>query len=599
MTQRSKAAGIALVIIAALTISKFFLYWISGSLAVLSEAWHSIADIGTTILVFSSIILQEKKGANAKNPDTFPEKSIPANERTTHFLSQLFSRIHSVNAELKVAVLIGVLLTGAALSLFAKAIIAEKVVVSAPLMTGLIFIGLSFGSYFLARFEECVGNAEDSVALIADSRHNRADMAISLLTGISLILYHFRFNVDRLVGIIISLYILTFALELSVNSVRAIIKGRQKISFDYTITSIIWKACRFSTYRTYWLRLENRLQFSVGLKRMLRAVFNGLQKTVSWAIGVGAAGLLIWYCSTIFYTVKSNEKALLLRFGSLVNGSRDIGPGLHVKLPYPIDQALCFDTETIQSLVVGNSTTEETAMIWNTEHGDTKAFISGDNNLFLPYIIVHYRIKNYHKYYLGFEENIPEKMLSSLSLQLLNHAFSTTAFYDLILEKRKIWTEQIRDRLQKQSDELGIGVEIVSFCLRDLHPPIDLAESFENVVAAGQLKATSLNYAERKADAVLSRERVDRERTIREAKSYVIEKEEIAEGEATNYHLRYQVFQQDKDMVKTIMYLKTAAVVLNGKKMVLVDPKTGIAEDLLYMENFVALPLHFKGSDLR
>ncbi len=78
-------------------------------------------------------------------------------------------------------------------------------------------------------------------------------------------------------------------------------------------------------------------------------------------------------------------------------------------------------------------------------------------------------------------------------------------------------------RLQQQIDELGLGVEIVSFCLRDLHPPINLAESFENVVAANQLKVTSLNYAQRKAASIQSRERVRGKRTISEAQGYVME----------------------------------------------------------------------------
>jgi regulator of protease activity HflC (stomatin/prohibitin superfamily) len=236
-------------------------------------------------------------------------------------------------------------------------------------------------------------------------------------------------------------------------------------------------------------------------------------------------------------------------------------------------------------------------MIWNTDHGDNKAFISGDNNLFLPYIIIHYKVKDYHAYYLNYENGVPEKMLSSLALQLLNHMFSKTPFYDLILNQRDAWTRKLSGQLQRQSDELGIGVEIVSFCLRDLHPPINLAESFENVVAANQLKVTSLNYAQRKAASMQCRERVRGKRTISEAQGYVIEKEQTAQGEATNYQLRYQAFQQGKKVIKNLMYLKSAAKTLDGKKLLLVDPKSGVTENLLYLENFVVPRSSFKGSD--
>ena len=190
-----------------------------------------------------------------------------------------------------------------------------------------------------------------------------------------------------------------------------------------------------------------------------------------------------------------------------------------------------------------------------------------------------------------------KKLLSSLSLQLLNHMFSKTAFYDLILNKRGAWTKQLCGQLQHQSDELGIGVEIVSFCLRDLHPPINLAESFESVVAASQLKVTSLNYAERKAASILTKERIRRRRTISEAQGYVVEKEQTAQGEATNYLLRYQAFQKGKKVIKNLMCLKSAAKILDGKKLLLVDPKSGVTKDLLYIENFVVPRSYFKGSD--
>ena len=597
MTQQSKAAGVAFLIICLLTLVKFFLYWLSGSLGVLSEAWHSLADIGTTVLVFVSIILQNKKDLSSSNRYGSSNSETSETKKKKNILIRTWQKISAVNTELKAAVTIGLILTIAAISIFVKALFAGSVVVTAPLITGLIFVGLSFGSYFLSRFEECVGTSEASAALIADSRHNHADMAISLITGISLILYHFNVNVDRWVGIVISLYILTFALELLVNAMTAILKGRQGMAFEHKFTAIIWKACSISTYKSHWSELETQLDIGDKSKRFLALFFIYLHNALRWSVRLATAAFVVWFCSTALYTVKSNEKALLLRFGSVINSAYEIGPGLHLKFPYPIDRVVRFNTESIRSLVVGNSTTQDSAMIWNTDHGDNKAFISGDNNLFLPYIIIHYRIKDYHDYYLNYENGVPEKMLSSLALQLLNHMFSKTPFYDLILNKRDVWTRQLSGQLQGQSDELGIGVEIVSFCLRDLHPPINLAESFENVVAANQLKVTSLNYAQRKAASMECRERVRGQRIISDAQGYVVEREQTAQGEAANYQLRYKAFQQDETVMKNLMYLKSAAKTLDGKKLLLVDPKSGVTENLLYLENFVVPRSSFKGSD--
>ena len=40
---------------------------------------------------------------------------------------------------------------------------------------------------------------------------------------------------------------------------------------------------------------------------------------------------------TAFYTVKANEEAVILRFGSY---KETVGPGLHTKIPYGIDKIL-------------------------------------------------------------------------------------------------------------------------------------------------------------------------------------------------------------------------------------------------------------------
>jgi len=43
------------------------------------------------------------------------------------------------------------------------------------------------------------------------------------------------------------------------------------------------------------------------------------------------------YVSTAFYTVGSREKAIVERFGIPLKLRKPIDPGLHLKLPWPID----------------------------------------------------------------------------------------------------------------------------------------------------------------------------------------------------------------------------------------------------------------------
>ena len=586
MTQSLKAASIALGLIILLTLLKFFLYWLSGSVAVFSEAWHSFSDICTTLLVLISIFRQQKKQAQKHAVPAVSDEE-EARSRRPNFIIRTYTWMRTINSELKIALLIGTVLLFASLAIIWKTWSTEAVEINAPLITGLIFIGLSFGSFFISRFESRIGADEQSAALLADSQHNRADMVISLLTGVSLIVYYFGINVDRYVGTFIALYIFSFATELIVNSIRAIALNQGTVENGYRFSSIMFKAFQLSTYKKLYNHLEHRLNLGDKFRFTVKTVVKSAGIFVKWGTRATLAGGLLLYFSTVFYTIKADERGLLFRFGRLVNLESDLPPGLHLKLPYPVDRVMKIKTGTIHTISLGNSRAEDVPMIWSKDHGDNQSFISADNNLFLPYIVIHYRITDIRKYFSSYKSGTSEKVISSVSSRLLNQYFTSYTFYDLILFKRATWTSEIKTAIQEQLDRLELGVELLEFCLKDLHPPIELTGEYEEVVAATQLKEASLNNAKRQVNSLLSRKRVEKLREIGDARSYVIEKKSTAQGEARNYLLRYSGYQEGGNVMEEILYLDAAQKSLAGKKIYLVSPGSGIDDRLLYIENFV------------
>lgn len=584
-----KAAWIAFGIISGLTATKFVLYLISGSIAVLSEAWHSFADILTTLLVLISILRQGRKvgSPSTENPQLSDGAEFNRQGGLFTRLKHVYGSFRRINSELKISCLIALILLSASVSIMVGAFRSGPADISAPLATGIIFIFLSFGSFFLYKFEENVGEQEQSAALKADSHHNRADMAISLFTGFSLILYHFGRDIDRWVGVFIALYIFVFAVELLVNSIRSVYLKKQDVELSHRFNSILYRVFKAETYGSFYRMLDSHLKLGCRSKSIIKAIPRFLSILFTWSLRLTAAAVIVFYGSTCLYTVAPDEKALLLRFGSLHSSDEEMEPGLHLKLPYPVDRVVKIKTERIRMVAVGNSLEEESATIWTREHGDNQTFISGDNNLFLPFIIIHYRINDVHRYYLTHRDGVAEKLLVSMSLHLLGQEFSTRSFYDLILHQRGEWTRSFEERLQQENEKYGTGLEIVSFCLKDLHPPVDLAGAYEDVVAAAQLRETYLNDARRKVTSMLSRERVNGRKTVAEAESYVDEKRKIAQGEAANYTLRYTGYQIGGQTMKDLLLLKSAERSLKGKKLYLVDPQSGIDDKLLYIENYM------------
>jgi len=97
--------------------------------------------------------------------------------------------------------------------------------------------------------------------------------------------------------------------------------------------------------------------------------------------------------------VQMDEEAVVERFGRPLDNIA-LKPGLHFKFPRPIDNVRIEKTKQVRELFLGNIAREEQKpLIWGAEHGEEIHFLSGDNNFFNPYIIVHYRIKHLYKYY--------------------------------------------------------------------------------------------------------------------------------------------------------------------------------------------------------
>ena len=85
-----------------------------------------------------------------------------------------------------------------------------------------------------------------------------------------------------------------------------------------------------------------------------------------------------------------------------------------------------------------------------------------------------------------------------------------------------------------------------------------------------------------------TRERIDSQATIADAEGYVHEKKKVAEGEAANYLLRYTGYEEGGEVLKNILLLKSAEGALAGKKIILVDPESGVTDKFLYIENYMS-----------
>ncbi len=561
-----KTAAVVTAMNMLLTCIKFLLYFYSGSLAVLAEAWHSFADIATSGLVFIAVRHSDRKArGNAENNSDAP----PASNQELSNKMEMF-----------VSLGIGILLMIVAGFLIRKFIYAESLPIRNPLGAGFLFLIFSVSSYFIYRFETKVGEKEGSIGLVSDGMHARADMTASLLTGFSLILYSIGLNIDHWVAGIIALFILSFAVETLFNV--AIVYFQHKSDALYKYRS--YKIITFFSDRA-------AMQKAVGMfNSFLEAKFDNpktVKKISEAALLLPVIIIILAYLSTSFFFVEVREKAVIERFGRplLIEPT---GPGLHIKWPWPVDRVKKIETAYIEELNIGNiGDKQNRPLLWTRMHGTEVPFLSGDNNFFYPYIVLHYRIKNVFQYL--YKNRDPRGLVNEVGHRVATALFSQETFYNIATTHRKRLEQDMLIKLQNSLDELQTGIELIRVNFKDIHPPIGVADSFEKVIAGYQEKQNIINDALGYKNNVVPESRGNFAIKLDSARSYIVDRVKRAEGNAFRFRMSLPASKQEKEVAMSRLHLKTLQEVLKEKTKIVIDPKAGEPEIWMDFKGFAPI----------
>ncbi len=238
--------------------------------------------------------------------------------------------------------------------------------------------------------------------------------------------------------------------------------------------------------------------------------------------------------------VDIDQQLVVERFGKPPE-ARTLGPGLHFKLPWPIDRAYRQSVTGIRTLVVGTLPNEEKEdegahdrgdiELWTEKHnfashmsilvahrpermGDAVASKSFGVAMVKGAVAIQYVLSDIRQYMYKYED--PSEVLEAVAFQTLTEYAAGVELNDLIGAGRAEFEAGLRDELQIRIDRLELGIDIIFLGLQAAHPPEEegVAASFQNVVAAVSRKKAaieeSLSQAQQiKTQAAGSVERAD------------------------------------------------------------------------------------------
>jgi Cu+-exporting ATPase len=258
------------------------------------------------------------------------------------------------------------------------------------------------------------------------------------------------------------------------------------------------------------------------------------------AAAVGVVLLLLVWGLTGLTQVGPDELAIVRRFGRPIDD--DLGPGLHWRWPWPIEDATRVQPDRIHTVEIGFRSLDgasPAAFSWSSPHTDDgirripeeTVMITGDGNLVELQATVRYTILNPRVYL--FEVSDPDAVIRSAAESVLREVVAGSYFNELLTTGRAEFQNQALQRLIARCRELSndsLGVRLEGLSIHDLHPPQEVVESYHNVTKAREQRDTVINLASGQAVRAMADAEIAKQKTTRTAEANAYLKVEVAKA---------------------------------------------------------------------
>lgn len=226
--------------------------------------------------------------------------------------------------------------------------------------------------------------------------------------------------------------------------------------------------------------IEGRFGVSFRSSWAIRFVKNAALPTVL------LAGLLFWALSSLSM-VGPSEMGIRETLGTFEK--QPLGPGLHLKLPWPLAQVHRYPVKRVFSQPVGFVAADEqpAAFLWSNVHAKEEfELILGDGTEAVAVnVVLYYKIRegeSLYDYALNFEN--PDEALEGYSYRALMELTRSATLEELLSANRAKFADDLHRAIQQYSDANRLGIDVIEVALLNLHPPTEAAESYLDVISA-------------------------------------------------------------------------------------------------------------------
>jgi len=285
-------------------------------------------------------------------------------------------------------------------------------------------------------------------------------------------------------------------------------------------------------------------------------------RTFALIFGLLVVVLLVF---SSFYRVDTDQQGIVLRFGKYV---RSEAPGLHVKLPYPVETVYLPTVTRINRIDIGM---REGGVTTISNIAEESLMLTGDENIVDISFTVRWRVKLDQATNYLFEVESPENTVRAIAESAMREVVGESNIQALLTTGRSDVQTKVKGLMQTALDSYKSGIEVTEVQLQNSNPPAAVIDAFRDVQAAQADQERMQFEANTYANKVVPEARGKAAQITQGAEAYREQTVAAAQGETARFLSIYNEYKNAKDVTRRRIYLETMQDVYGKMNKVLVD----------------------------
>lgn len=271
-----------------------------------------------------------------------------------------------------------------------------------------------------------------------------------------------------------------------------------------------------------------------------------------------------------WFTIEPEEAGLVLRFGKY---SRTVQPGLHLKLPSPIEAVVKVPVERQLKEEFGFRTEASGGPRSSYSQQDLSSeslMLTGDLNVAVVEWTAQYRVRDPYRFL--FKVRNVRKTFRDMNETVMREIVGDRSVNEVLTVGRQEIAAEVEQRLQALCDQYETGIKVEQIVLQDVNPPDPVKPSFNEVNQAQQEREKLINQARADYNQIIPRASGQAQQTIEQAEGFATDRVNRARGDAELFVKVHAAFQRAPEVTRRRMYLETMGEIYpKVKKKVVLD----------------------------